>query len=162
MPGEATPKVPLNKGQRLVILHAGSKELGFIPNCDLVFKSKSIDGRDYHTEMNGLIFEDWVKTQLVPNIPANSTIVMDNATYHSVREEGSSPPTSATKKADMQSWLRHNDIPFDTKCTKVQLYDLIKTRKPTPQYKVDNYLTSKGHFVLRLPPYNCDSTALAM
>lgn len=40
--------------------------------------------------------------------------------------------------------------------TKPQLYEIIKFSKPPPKYKVDSYLESKGHEVLRLPPYNCD------
>lgn len=32
-------KIPLNKGQRFVILHAGCKT-GFLPGCELVFKTK--------------------------------------------------------------------------------------------------------------------------
>ena len=48
-------KIPLSKGQRFVVLHAGC-ENGFLPGCDLVFKSISTDGRDYHTEMNSKIF----------------------------------------------------------------------------------------------------------
>jgi hypothetical protein len=57
-------KIPLSKGQRFVVLHAGC-ENGFLPGCDLVFKSISTDGRDYHTEMNAKIFEKWVKEQLI-------------------------------------------------------------------------------------------------
>ena len=49
-------KIPLGKGQRFVVLHAGC-EKGFLPGCDLVFKGTSTDGRDYHTEMNSKIFE---------------------------------------------------------------------------------------------------------
>jgi hypothetical protein len=32
-------KIPLNKGQRFVILHAGCKT-GFLPGCELVFRIK--------------------------------------------------------------------------------------------------------------------------
>ena len=47
-------KIPLNKGQRFVILHAGCKA-GFLPGRALVFKTLSTDGRDYHSEMNYVI-----------------------------------------------------------------------------------------------------------
>jgi hypothetical protein len=31
-------KIPLNKGQRFIVLHAGCKT-GFLPGCELVFKT---------------------------------------------------------------------------------------------------------------------------
>ena len=37
---------------------------------------------DYHNEMCGESFEEWFKSQLLPNIPPSSLIVMDNAPYH--------------------------------------------------------------------------------
>jgi hypothetical protein len=48
-------KIPFNKGQRFVNLHAGCKTV-FLPGCELVFKTLSTDGRDYHSEMNSVIF----------------------------------------------------------------------------------------------------------
>ena len=78
-------KIPTSRGQRLIVLHAGCGEIGFLPNCALVFKSKSKDGRDYHTEMNGQVFIEWVKDQLLPSLPAKSVLVLDNAPYHNVR-----------------------------------------------------------------------------
>ena len=89
-------------------------------------------------------------------MPAKSVVVMDNASYHSVREPASIAPTTATRKGDMQLWLTANGIPFEPKMTKPQLYEIIKVSKPPFKYKVDTYLESKGHTVLRLPPYNCD------
>ena len=76
-------KLPLNKGKRFVILHCGG-EMGFLDNCKLVFDSKSSDS-DYHSEINGLIFRNWVQKQLMPALPPRSVIVMDNASYHSVQ-----------------------------------------------------------------------------
>lgn len=43
-------KLPLEKGQRFVILHAGCED-GFPNGCEVVFKCISTDGRDYHTEI---------------------------------------------------------------------------------------------------------------
>ena len=103
-------KIPLNKGQRFVILHAGCKT-GFLPGCELVFKTLSTDGRDYHSEMNSVIFNKWVEEQLVPALPPKC-LVMDNASYHSVIKEGTKAPTSATRKGDMQKWLKDKQIPY--------------------------------------------------
>ena len=90
--------VPTGKGNRIIILHAGSKH-GFVPGAELVFQSKT-KSTDYHDEMNGEAFLDWFNTQLLPNIPANSCIVMDNAPYHSMRAE--KIPTMKSLKSEMQ------------------------------------------------------------
>ena len=58
-------KLPLGKGQRFVVLHAGC-EKGCLPGSDLVFKSISTDERENHIEMNANIFEKWRKYQLLP------------------------------------------------------------------------------------------------
>lgn len=42
---------------------------------------------DYHSEMDGDLFETWFKDQLLPNIPSGSVLAMDNASYHSRRGE---------------------------------------------------------------------------
>ena len=73
--GQQQRKLPLNKGKRFVVLHCGG-EMGFLPGCNLVFNSKSNDG-DYHSEINGPIFKDWVERQLLPALPARSVVVMD-------------------------------------------------------------------------------------
>lgn len=148
-------KIPLSKGQRFVVLHAGC-ENGFLPGCDLVFKSISTVGRDYHTEMNSKIFEKWVKEQLEPVLPPKSLVVMDNASYHSVREEGTKAPTSNSLKGDMINWLEKNNVPFDKKSKKPELYEIIKSKKQPPIYKVDKFLKITGHEILRLPPYHCE------
>jgi hypothetical protein len=63
------------------------------------------DGSDYHTEMNAKIFEKWVMEQLEPVLPPKSLVVMDNASYHSVREEGTKAPTPNSLKGDMINWI---------------------------------------------------------
>lgn len=40
---------------------------------------------DYHDEMDGARFENWLKEQLLPNLPVNSVIVMDGVPYNSVK-----------------------------------------------------------------------------
>ena len=53
--------------------------------------------------MNHQIFENWFQNKLIPNIPTDSLIVMDNASYRSRRFEAL--PTSNWKKGDMITWL---------------------------------------------------------
>ncbi|KAJ4432446.1 hypothetical protein ANN_21065 [Periplaneta americana] len=86
------------------------------------FKSKSTN--DPYKEMNAVNSKHWFENKLLPNIPQNSIIVMDNASYHSVQLNKT--PTSASSKSDMQSWLRQNNIEYDPKATKIVLYDIIK------------------------------------
>ena len=148
-------KILTGKGQRLILLHAGGSQ-GFLPGCKLVFRSKSTDGRDYHSEMNAVVFTDWVEKQLLPALTEKTLIVMDNAPYHSVRDQTSVSPTSASRKGVMQEWLRENKIPFDSSLLKPQLYDIIQLHKPPPIYKIDQLIRTHGHEILRLPPYHCD------
>ena len=77
---EGRLKVPSGKGNRLIIVHAGSRE-GWVNNASLVLQSISSTG-NYHNEMNISHFMEWGNTQLLPNVPVHSAIVLDNASYH--------------------------------------------------------------------------------
>ena len=156
--GHNSRKLPSNRGQRFVILHCGGEDTGFLENCDLVFLSKSKDGRDYHSEMNNRIFMDWVRNQLSPALHQPSVVVMDNASYHSVQVQEAKAPTSATRKQEMKLWLQSKNIAVDERLTKPKLYELIKQHKEQASltYTVDSFLQSQGHEVLRLPPYHCE------
>ncbi|XP_050516388.1 uncharacterized protein LOC126891251 [Diabrotica virgifera virgifera] len=88
------------KGKILIVLHIGSKD-GFVDNGLLLFESKKTG--DYHEDMNSDVFEQWLQ-RILPPLPQNAVIVLDNAPYHSRKYE--KMPTSATRKADIQSWLR--------------------------------------------------------
>jgi hypothetical protein len=70
--------------------------------------------------MNSVIFNKWVEEQFVPAFPPKC-LVMDNASYHSVIKEGTKAPTSATRKGDMQKWLKDKKNPFDGKMKKNEL-----------------------------------------
>ena len=39
---------------------------------------------DFHQEMNAMNFKKWFEDKLLPALPANSLIVMNNASYHSM------------------------------------------------------------------------------
>lgn len=143
----------ISKGQRLIMLHAGG-EMGFLPNTLVIFKSGTKSG-DYHDEMNSQNYETWLKDKLMPNLPQNSVIVIDNAPYHNVQENRA--PTSNSKKCEMVTWLSDRNIPFSTAMLKPQLYDIVKgCKKRYVTYKFDSLLSSQGHTVLRLPPYHPD------
>ncbi|KAJ3654370.1 hypothetical protein Zmor_013562 [Zophobas morio] len=144
-------KKPISKGQRLIIVHAGY-ESGFIENGLLIFKSESKSG-DYHNDMNSANFEKWIRNQLLPNLPPRSVLVLDNASYHNVRN--TKDPISASRKADMIAFLRQNKIPHNPQETKPELYNLVKLYKTkSPDYRFDKLLKEHGHDILRLPPYS--------
>ncbi|XP_064292425.1 uncharacterized protein LOC135309844 [Plodia interpunctella] len=142
----------IGKGDRLIIVHCGG-QIGFVDGALVIFKSKCKTG-DYHDSMNFANFSKWINEKLMPNIPQNSVIVMDNAAYHSVREE--KKPTMASTKPTMQEWLRRHNVPFDEKLRKDDLYKLIKSHFTEDIYKIDEVLKRNGHEVLRLPPYHPD------
>lgn len=133
-------------------MHAGS-ENGFVPGAELLYKCKSNTG-DYHHEMDTKNFKKWLTEKLIPNLPHNSLVVIDNAPYHSTQTD--KPPVSSSLKSEMQSWLRKNNISFEEKMTKPELYHKILINKPPKKYIVDELMREHGHEVLRLPPYHCD------
>lgn len=138
--------VPLGKGQRFIIVHAGSSE-GFVPNGLLYFRSKST--KNYHEEIDSIVFRDWFVNKLLPNIPKNSVIVIDNAPYHSV--ELNKAPISSSLKSEMETWLREKNIEYDPRSTKVVLYDIIKTKKDRfRKYEIDTIAELAGHTFLSL------------
>ena len=45
---------------------------------------------------------------------------------------------------------------------KNELYEINKLKKPEPVHKTDEFLRGKGHDVLHLPPYHCESNPIEM
>ncbi|XP_028040891.1 uncharacterized protein LOC114250967 [Bombyx mandarina] len=93
-------------GSRWIIAHAGT-ENGFISNALLIFKSQS-NSSDYHDDMNSTNFLKWMNEKLIPNLPARSLVVMDNAPYHCTQINKA--PTMSTLKDEMRKWLRERGI----------------------------------------------------
>ncbi|KAG8227918.1 hypothetical protein J437_LFUL011846 [Ladona fulva] len=78
-------KRPTGRAPRFVILSAGNDQ-GFVENARLVYPAKKNTG-DYHDEMDSRRFEEWFKSQLLPNIKEDPVVVMDSASYHSRKRE---------------------------------------------------------------------------
>ena len=91
--------IPLSKGDRIIVVHAGTNK-GFINGAEL----------GYDNEMNFEYFMKWLQTQLIPNLPEKSALVLDNAAYHNVRED--KYPTQTSRKDAMGDWLQRHQIPF--------------------------------------------------
>lgn len=142
---------PTGKGERLVIVNAISKD-GWIPNAKLVFAS-SKKTNDYHMSMNWKIFSEWFENKLLPNIPENSIIIMDNAQYHNVFTNESFPQKKHTV-FQLRYWLSINDLPWREDMLKEELYDLCKRFSPKPEFALDKIASKKNHTILRTPPYH--------
>lgn len=151
--GEDGPWVqkPTGKGERLIILNAITKT-GWVPGAKLVFKSTTKTG-DYHGQMNWELFEKWFTEMLIPNIPANSLIIMDNAPYHKILSDHS-PPTPSCSRKKIVAWLEQNKICCRDDYLKPELIEIIKKMAPEPIYAIDEIAKSYGHEVLRTPPYH--------
>ena len=154
-------KIPDNKGRRLIILHAGSAKLGFVPDCDLVFETKNKEG-DYHREMNSTVFMDWFENQLLVSLPHPCVIVLDNASYHNIKLQESITPSSNNRKQEMQDCLTARNIPFTIEMHKTELYEIIKKNKPNIHYKTDYLANKHGHIVLRTPVKHCELNAIGL
>ena len=98
-------KVPIGKGARLIVCHAGSPSFGFVNNSKLVFRCNSGSMKDYHSQMNADIFENWF-VEMLANLEEPCVVVMDNASYHSVLAEDY--PRANTRKAEVQNGLKKN------------------------------------------------------
>lgn len=152
--GSIKRSVPSSKGQRLIVAHAGSRHNGLLQNAHLIFISKSIDNRDYHSEMNGHIFEDWIEKSILPILDRPSCLIMDNASYHNVVNVEDRIPTSSSTKDAIKTWLIKEHIPFTDRYLKPELLNLVKQTQRTKIFKIDKLIEEHGHRCLRLPPYH--------
>ena len=148
------PKLPSGKGKRLIVLHAGSAQQGFIPEMKHVFIASKSDG-DYHGEMNSKVFLEWFE-KLCQKLPRPSAIVLDNASYHNTKSDGCKCPTMSSRKAVLQKFLSDQNVAFEPKMTKPELYVLVKQHKPPVVYKTDVIAQAHDHVVLRTPPRMCE------
>ncbi|XP_027843956.2 uncharacterized protein LOC114124782 [Aphis gossypii] len=145
-------KEPSGKGKRLIVLHIGSTE-GFVPGGLLCFESKT-NSTDYHDEMNGDTFYEWF-VRTLPLLKENAVIVMDNASYHSVKK--CQMPTMSWKKQKIIDWLENKGEIVTHPIVKIDLMKKVrKLKKQYDKYVIDEYAKDNQKIVLRLPPYHCE------
>lgn len=146
------PKNPSGKGKRLIVVHIGSAD-GFVEGGLLCFESKK-NTADYHDEINGDTFYDWF-CGVLPRLKDNCVIVMDNASYHSVKKDP--VPTTTWKKEDIQNWLKSKGVVLDKPMIKFRLLDMVNEIRPRhDKYVIDEEALKVNKLVLRLPPYHCE------
>lgn len=80
-----------------------------MPDALLVFKSQSVS-EDYHGDMDYDNFTKWLEEHLFPNLPPNSVVVGDNASYHNKLKN--KPPNSSSRVAEIHAWLADKVIIF--------------------------------------------------
>jgi transposase len=148
---------PSGKGERLIIINAVTKN-GWVKNAKLAFQAKSNTG-DYHGSMDEDNFTRWFTEQLLPNIPDESVIVMDNASYHNMYLDDGVPSLNS-KKFLMQEWLDSNDILYDKDHLRPKLIELINKHRSPKVFKLDHMLKNDPRFksrnitILRTPQYH--------
>jgi len=151
-------KEPSGKGKRLIVVHIGSSD-GFVVGGLLCFESKKNTG-DYHDEMNGDAFYDWF-ANILPLLRENAVIVMDNASYHSVKKHKF--PVRSWKKQEIIDWLTDKGEVPDQTMLKEQLLERVQILKPQfNEYVIDELAKSADKTVLRLPPYHCELNPIEM
>ena len=111
-----------------------------------------------HDEMNGDTFYDWF-CGVLPRLKDNRVIVMDNASYHSVKKDP--VPTSAWKKEDIQNWLKSKGVVLDKPMIKFRLLDIVNEIRPRhDKYVIDEEALKENKHVL--PPYHCELNAIEL
>lgn len=142
---------PSGVGPRLIVVHAIIQD-GWVDGAELVFEAKKRTG-DYHGQMNWDNFSKWFETQLLPNIPSRSLIILDNAKYHNVLEDGFFPSSSSTKE-QLRSWLTRNGYAWREDMLKSELLELCTREAPVSEYRLDQIAVRHGMTILRTPPYH--------
>ena len=103
--------------------------------------------------MTGEHFDEWFRDKLLPNVPPNSLIVMDNASYHSRLFQ--EIPTKSWLKTKMIDWLVYYDVPFPNHALKSELFAIKQSQNITRKYIVDEMAKEEGHEVVHLPVAHC-------
>jgi len=142
---------PTGKGERLTIMNAITRE-GWVPGAKATFRSTRKTG-DCHGQMNQEMFTEWFGEKLLPNIPAGSLIIIDNASYHKILSPVSAP-TPSCRKEKIRSWSERNSIPVRDDCLKAELVEILMKIAPQLTYVLDEIASEQGHEVLRTPPYH--------
>ncbi|KAJ4444761.1 hypothetical protein ANN_06558 [Periplaneta americana] len=148
-----------NACNRLIMLHVGSLA-GFLKGAELVYKANTASG-NYHDQMNNSNFEKWTSKKLIPNLPARSVVILDNALYHNVQVDKA--PIKSSPNIVMRAWLQQHGVTCNQKWRKGELYTRVLEKKPREKiFKIDELLRTHGHEVLRLPPYNYDLSPIEL
>jgi hypothetical protein len=140
---------PTGTGERLSILHAMTKS-GWVPGATLTCKRTKKTG-DYHGHMHHDLCTTWFTEQLLPTIPGNALILMDNAPYPTVLSRPAAPTAPCTKDS-LYTWLRKQGLPMRDDCLNAELVEMLAKLAPAPPDALDELAAEHGHEILRTPP----------
>ncbi|GJQ76941.1 hypothetical protein Trydic_g15138 [Trypoxylus dichotomus] len=111
--------------------------------------------------MTGEVLTEWVKNVL-PLVERNCVIVMDNATYHSIKID--KIPTTAWKKDALINWIISKRITMDNTLLKIELLQFANNylnNNPIP-YVIDEMVADSSRTILRSPPCHCNLNPIDM
>lgn len=158
--------VPSGSGKRLIINHIGSED-GFLENCAEVFEGNK-KSADYHHEMNAPHYEYWWEEKVLPALPNQSVVLIDNAKYHTRQTDDSKTPTSQWLKDDIRSWLDKKKIAYTPKDTKPILLmkskEIVVPKKYALEEITKRYClkNKKDIYILRLPVGHSELNAIEL
>ena len=116
---------------------------------------------DHHDSMNGDSYEQYFANSLCTNVPQGSLIVIDNAPYHSRKDE--TYPVSKWKKQQYIDWLKSKDIAVPKKILRAELWTMCKQERDCyPAKIVESIAKNAGHEPLRLPSHHCELNPIEM
>ena len=88
---------------------------------------------DYHDDTNEKVFMKWY-TDNLPVLTRSSAIIIDNASFHSIRTSGTETPTCALHKGQIKDKLERQNIVFGERMLKPELYAIVQRHKHQFQY----------------------------
>ena len=106
---EVDYRVSSCSGDRSIVCNVGSPYTGLLDGCLLLFKGKKRADPNYHSEMNGTAFMDWLKSTVFPklrSIGKKCVLELDRAKYHTTITEETRKPTKAWNKAMLISGIK--------------------------------------------------------
>ena len=142
---------PAGVGPRFIVVDAITQN-GWVEGARLIFEAKKRTG-DYHGQMNWDNFSKWFESQLLPNIPDHSLIILDNARYHNVLVDDHFPKGNSTRDK-LRSWLTHNGHAWRDDMLKSELFELCMRFAPKPEYRLDQLAAKHNMSILRTPQYH--------
>ncbi|KAF8356395.1 hypothetical protein PRIPAC_98018 [Pristionchus pacificus] len=147
------------RGERLVLVALFSED-GFIHSrVYRTNKNENESAKDYHGEMSAQEYIDEAFRLLVEKAKEKKQkplLVMDNASYHS--RFLSKIPTKSKRKQDFVKFLDENNITFNRKLKKAELYTNVISQLDPSVYNrqaVEEIGKKHGVEIVRLPPYHC-------
>ena len=143
------------RGARVIVLQIGGVN-GFVPETGRVYvkgqKNLEYTDFDYHQDVDSDLYEHWFK-MVLSKLPENSTVIMDNASYH--KRLGCEVPNSKSTKPELVKFLSKHEVPFPKRALKNQLWQITKEKlKDDLPCQIDSLAAEKSIRILRTPPYH--------